>query len=362
MESGVAREVELQIPTPVFGRRLLQWYEQARRDLPWRDQPDAYRIWVAETMLQQTRIQTVLPYYRRFLESFPRVEDLARAPREQVLSLWSGLGYYRRADNLWRAAQIIDREHRGRFPRDRETALKLPGVGAYTAGAVLSQAYGLPEAILDGNVKRVLARLFCVAEVDHSWERAFWSLLNELVKGPCIAPHIREFNQALMELGALVCTPRRPSCEECPFETFCEARQAEVQEEVPHSRKKRPPEQLLFISAVILDSQNCVLLTRACLEPYLQGFWEFPKIAAGVEDIPLRFRSEHGLSLRPIRRLKEVKHQVTFRKLVFTPLLCELLEPVSEHPEWRWADLEQESLPVSSYIGKIWKGVTGQDL
>ena len=359
MGSGVARKVKLQVPGRVLARRLLRWYEKAQRDLPWRDQQDAYPIWVAETMLQQTRIQTVLPYYRRFLESFPRVGDLARAPREQVLSLWSGLGYYRRADNLWRAAQIINREHQGRFPRDRKTALKLPGVGAYTAGAVLSQAYGLPEAILDGNVKRVLARLFCVAEVDASWERAFWNLLNRLVKEPCIAPHIREFNQALMELGALVCKPRSPSCQDCPLESFCEARQAGVEKEVPQSRKKRPPEQLLFISAVILADRDCVLLTRVFSEPYLRGFWEFPKIPAGTEDIPQRFRNEHSLSLRPLRRLKEVKHQVTFRKLVFRPLLCKLLEPVPEHPEWRWADLERESLPVSSYVRKIWKGVTG---
>ena len=359
MGSGVARKVELQVPSRVLARRLLRWYEKAQRDLPWRDQRDAYPIWVAETMLQQTRIQTVLPYYRRFLESFPRVEDLARAPREEVLSLWSGLGYYRRADNLRRAAQIISREHRGQFPRDRKTALKLPGVGAYTAGAVISQAYGLPEAILDGNVKRVLARLFCVAEVDTSWEKAFWSLLSELVTEPCIAPRIREFNQALMELGALVCTPRSPSCEECPCELFCEARQAGTQEEVPRSRKQRPAEQLLFISAVILAGRDRVLLTRSFSEPYLQGFWEFPKIRAGAEDIPQRFRSEHSLSLRLVRRLKDVKHQVTFRKLVFTPLLCELLEPAAEHSEWRWADLERESLPVSSYIRKIWKGVNG---
>ena len=241
MGSGVARQIELQVPNRVFGRRLLRWYEQARRDLPWRGQQDAYRIWVAETMLQQTRVQTVVPYYQRFLESYPRVEDLARAPREQVLSLWSGLGYYRRAENLWRAAQIICREHRGRFPRDRETALKLPGVGPYTAGAVLSQAYGLPEAILDGNVKRVLARLFCVAEVDTSWERAFWTLLNELVRRPYIVPRIREFNQALMELGALVCMPRQPSCEVCPFGGFCEARRAGVQEEVPQAAKSVQP-------------------------------------------------------------------------------------------------------------------------
>ena len=162
-----------------------------------------------------------------------------------------------------------------------------------------------------------------------------------------------------MELGALVCTPRSPSCEECPCELFCEARQAGTQEEVPRSRKQRPAEQLLFISAVILAGRDRVLLTRSFSEPYLQGFWEFPKIRAGAEDIPQRFRSEHSLSLRLVRRLKDVKHQVTFRKLVFTPLLCELLEPAAEHSEWRWADLERESLPVSSYIRKIWKGVNG---
>ncbi len=338
--------------------RLLAWYEGARRDLPWRDQRDAYPIWVAETMLQQTRIQTVLPYYHRFLETYPTVKDLAKAPREQVLSLWSGLGYYRRAENLWRAAAIICREHQGRFPRDRETALQLPGVGAYTAGAVLSQAYGLPEAILDGNVKRVLARLLCVAKVDALSEKAFWKILKEVVKSPGVASRISEFNQALMELGALVCTPRQPVCEECPFASLCGARQAGLQDEIPLSRKKRPAERHCFISAVILDGRNRVLLTRAHEEPYLRGFWEYPKIKAGAKNIEQRFHTQHGLRLRQARRLQEVKHQVTFRRLLFTPVLCELLEPVPQHPEWRWADLEGDTLPVSSYIGKIWKRVT----
>ena len=359
MGPGGARKIELRVPARIFMSRLLVWYAGARRDLPWRDQRDAYPIWVAETMLQQTRVKAALPYYERFLAAYPEVEDLARAPLEEVLSLWSGLGYYRRAENLWRAAQVICREHQGRFPRDRETALKLPGVGAYTAGAVLSQAYGLPEAILDGNVKRVLARLLCVGEVDASCERAFWTLLNELVKRPAIASRIRDFNQALMELGALVCTPRRPSCQVCPFAPFCEARRAGVQEELPHARKKRPAQQLRFISAVILDSRNHVLLTRAGSEAYLRGFWEFPKIPAAAADIAGSFRTEHRLRLRPVRRLQEVKHQVTFRRLVFTPVLCELLEPVCQHPEWRWADLERDSLPVSSYIGKIWRGMSG---
>lgn len=357
MGSEASNKIELPVAGRVFASRLLAWYAEARRDLPWREQQDAYPIWVAETMLQQTRIKTVLPYYERFLATYPEVEDLAWAPLEQVLSLWSGLGYYRRAENLRRAARVLCDRHGGQFPRDRAAALQLPGVGAYTAGAVLSLAYGLPEAVLDGNVKRVLARLLRVEEVDSTAEKALWALLRELVKTPPVARHIKDFNQGLMELGALVCTPRNPSCQECPLGSFCQARAAGLQQEIPRRIKKRPPEQHRFISAVILDDRNRALLTRNFSESYLRGFWEFPRIAAGAGDVAQRFQSEHSLRLRPMACLQEIKHQVTFRQLVFAPVLCELLDPIPDRPEWRWADLERDSLPLSSYIRKIWRAV-----
>ena len=336
---------------------LLEWYSSARRDLPWREGQDAYAVWVAETMSQQTRIHTVLPYYERFLRAYPRVEDLARAPLEDVLSLWSGLGYYRRAEGLWRAARVICARHGGHFPTDREAALQLPGVGPYTAGAVLSMAYGLPEAVLDGNVQRVLARLVGMESVNSTVRRAFWALLRELVSQPPVTLRIREFNQALMELGALVCTPRQPACRECPLAGFCQARRSGLQDQIPRAARKRPVEEHSFISAVIRDEEGLVLLTQTFSQPYLQGFWEFPKISAGVGDVPGTFRDDYGLRLRQLRKFGEIRHQVTYRRLLFTPILFELLEPVSKHPHWRWADPEKASLPFSSYILKIWRAV-----
>ena len=349
------RIISLPVSGSRFAEELLAWYEGARRDLPWRGQCDAYQIWVSETMLQQTRIATVLPYYRRFIELFPTVQDLARAEREQVMSAWSGLGYYRRAKNLWRASRIICREHGGQFPADRKAALALPGVGVYTAGAVLSIAYGLPEAILDGNVRRVLARLLCIEEVNAEEQRKFKKLLDSLVRTPMIAQRIESFNQALMELGALVCTPHNPSCEDCPFQKYCRGRQAGVQGNIPTPRKRRPSEQHRFISAIVLNERESALLARNHKEPYLQGFWEFPKVKLGPSELYESFLSEHQLHLRPVRQLEEIRHQVTYRRLRFAPVVCELLEPHGARPGWMWADPNQISVPTSSYVHKIWQ-------
>lgn len=306
-------------------------------------------------MLQQTQINTVLPYYQRFLELFPTIEALARAKKERVVGAWSGLGYYRRAENLWRAAGIVCREHGGHFPADRRAALALPGVGVYTAGAVLSIAYGLPEAILDGNIKRVLARLLCISDVGPAVERNFRELLDRLVRTPAVAPRVEDFNQALMELGALVCTPRNPGCDDCPFQKYCRGRRAGVQEHIPSPRKKRPTEQHRFISAIVLDGRGCALLARKRRGPYLQGFWEFPKVKPAPGDLHESFLSEHNLRLRPVHELEDVRHQVTFRKLTFEPVVCELLEPFGDRSGWMWADPDRISVPTSSYVLKIWK-------
>ena len=355
----MSREKPRTIRLPVSGSRfveqLLTWYEGAKRDLPWRGQSDAYRIWLAETMLQQTRIATMLPYSRRFIGLFPTVQDLARAEREQVVGAWSGLGYYRRAENLWRASRVICREHGGQFPAERKAALALPGVGVYTAGAVLSIAYGLPEAILDGNVRRVLARLLCIDEVNAEVKRNFQRLLDNLVRTPAVARRVESFNQALMELGALVCTPRSPSCKDCPFQQCCRGRQAGVQEEIPTPRKKRPTEQHRFISAIVLDERARALLARNHKGPYLQGLWEFPKVKSGPSGLYESFLSEHQLHLRPVGQLEEIRHQVTYRKLRFEPVVCELLEPHGDRPGWMWADPYRISIPTSSYVQKIWQ-------
>ena len=211
--------------------RILSWYAQHRRDLPWRKTRDPYRIWISEIMLQQTQVDTVIPYYHRFIEKFPVVEDLAEASMEDVLKVWENLGYYSRARNLHAAAGQLVKRSGGRFPENRDGLLLLPGIGPYTAAAIMSFAFGEQIATVDGNVKRVMSRLFAVPEpIDQSpTRRRLHDLAAELV--PERNPS--EFNQGLMDLGATVCTPRRPSCRSCPLQGLCLAFQEGLQETLP---------------------------------------------------------------------------------------------------------------------------------
>ncbi|HEX4643869.1 MAG TPA: A/G-specific adenine glycosylase, partial [Candidatus Acidoferrales bacterium] len=230
----------LKIPAadlPKFRRRLLSWFSKRKRDLPWRRTRDPYRIWLSEIMLQQTRVAAVIPYYERFLEAFPDVRSLASAKTDDVLANWAGLGYYSRARNLQRAAREIAARPAADFPRDYDAALDLPGIGRYTAAAVLSIAYGAPHAALDGNVARVLARIGAVRgdlRVPSRW-RKLEAAAQELLA--CRAPG--DWNQAMMELGATLCTPRSPRCGLCPVEAWCRARQLGIAEKLPTARKKR---------------------------------------------------------------------------------------------------------------------------
>ncbi len=222
-----------------FRRRLLAWFRRSKRDLDWRRTRDPYRIWLSEIMLQQTRVAAVIPYYRRFLARFPSVHSLARARLNSVLRHWAGLGYYSRARNLHRAAKQIVREHGGKFPRCLEQALALPGVGQYTAAAVLSIAYGQPLAVLDGNVARVLVRL--AAANGEIREPRLWRRLADAASGLLASEAPGDWNQAMMELGATVCTPRSPRCEECPVAHWCRARILGVADSMPAARSKPRP-------------------------------------------------------------------------------------------------------------------------
>src|SRR5215831_786368 len=222
---------------PHFRKNLLEWFGQFQRDLPWRHTSDPYRIWLSEIMLQQTRVVAVIPYYERFLERLPTVESLAEAPQDEVLRLWSGLGYYSRARNLQKAAQQIVAKHGGIFPRDVESVLALPGIGAYTAAAILSIAHQQSRAVLDGNVARVLARLGAIRgdlRANGSWlelQKTADHLLDQQSPG--------DWNQAVMELGATLCTPRSPQCLLCPVGEFCEARKEGLAGIIPEKRTKR---------------------------------------------------------------------------------------------------------------------------
>jgi len=290
----------------------LEWYGQNARDLPWRRTQDPYSIWVSEAMLQQTQVETVIDYYRRFLEAFPDVASLARAPEEQVLGLWSGLGYYRRARSLQAAARIITDQHAGQFPRDEAAALALPGVGRYTAGAVLSIAYDLPQPLVDGNVERVFSRMFGLDLVAGSRElvRHCWDLAQHLVP-KCGAG---DWNQALMELGATVCTPRRADCSPCPLRRSCLARRAGRVDELPRA-KQRALASALEVEMLVIRRKGKLLLERRPVDQALGGLWQLPtRAVAGAGNATSKlFESDwaSGLRAREAADLGRLRHSIT---------------------------------------------------
>jgi A/G-specific adenine glycosylase len=347
----------LSIPVDEFASRLLSWYSRNKRDLPWREKPDPYRIWISEIMLQQTQVSTVLPFYERFLETYPTVEVLARAEESDVLSSWSGLGYYRRARNLHKAAQVVSERFDGKFPQNYREALQLPGVGRYTAGAILSIAYGEPLPILDGNVARFLTRYLCLQDGTGTTRTAtLWELLAKLVEEPSISSHIADFNQALMEIGALVCVPRHPRCDHCPLQASCTALGAGLETTLPESQKQRKVQESHYTVALASQDDN-FLLTQNWQETFLQGFWEFPRVLGKpTRQVAWSFRKTHGLDLKIEGKAAVVNHRITFRKLTFHPLLVTLLSP-APRSQFTWTKPGEKGYPVSAYIKKILKNL-----
>lgn len=256
-----------------FQQTLLAWYDRESRDLPWRKTRDPYRIWISEAMLQQTQVATVIPYYRRFLDRFPSVEKLSQAPLTDVLDNWSGLGYYSRAKNLHACAQAIVREHSGKLPEEVDALMKLPGVGRYTAGAIASIAFDRQAPVLDGNVQRVLCRRLGIREDPRAApvQRRLWQLATELV--PQRRPG--DFNQALMDLGATVCTPKRPACSSCPVSQGCEALRLGLQELIPPPRLPAPRKKIVY-PCILFRKKGRVLIARRPVATLLPGLWEFP--------------------------------------------------------------------------------------
>jgi A/G-specific adenine glycosylase len=353
----MSSEFDLPIGIGDFAASLLAWYRQNRRDLPWRSRSDPYRVWLSEVMLQQTRVSSVIPYFQRFLELYPKLEDLARSSEEEVLDAWSGLGYYSRARNLRRAAQLIIRDHDGKFPKTHSEAVALPGIGPYTAGAILSIAYGQPHPVLDGNVRRVLARYLGINQpLTQSVVRQLWRLVTEMVSSPQVSRRVSDFNQAFMELGATVCVPRNPRCSQCPLREHCQAWTRGIQSELPLVISKGKSVELHFTSAVVRQDGR-FLMHRNVRDPYLKGFWEFPKIEGrlSLAHTAEAFKRIHRLNLLPLGSLDPVRHQITFRKLHFYPCLAQLTQNPPER--FRWVQLGGGPYPVSSYVRKILKGL-----
>ena len=258
---------------PDFSEALLHWYNQNARDLPWRKDPHPYAVWVSEIMLQQTRVETVIPYFERWMRSFPTLAALASASQQQVLAAWEGLGYYGRARNLHKSAQIVMERYGGDLPSDLDSLSKLAGIGRYTAGAIGSIAFGLDTAALDGNIRRVLARLFDVSEPARSaaGEKRLWELAEIHL------PHGRaaEYNQALMDLGAMICTPRQPDCKSCPLHSNCLALARGTVEERP-ARQQRQPTPRYIVTAAVIWREGNVLIAQRPANGLLGGLWEFP--------------------------------------------------------------------------------------
>jgi A/G-specific adenine glycosylase len=319
-----------------FRKQLLGWFRQFQRDLPWRRTRDPYRIWLSEIMLQQTRVAAAIPYYERFLERFPDVRALASAPQEDVLRLWSGLGYYSRARNLQKAAQQIVAKHGGEFPALLEDVLALPGIGNYTAAAILSIAFGEKHAVLDGNVARVLSRLGAIRGDLREPRR--WQALQKTADHLLESKLPGDWNQAMMELGATLCTPRSPQCLLCPVAQFCEGRKQGLAESLPEKRKKRATVVVTLAAAIFADGKNQTLLLpppkntkeKALADhvpTLVSQMWHFPTLSVSgdaAEELLAHLHKFIPRSAKPQWKLiaaAKVRHAVTYRFITLLPFL-----------------------------------------
>ena len=338
-------------------RNLLTWFAKHRRALPWRASRDPYRIWIAEIMLQQTRIAAVIPYYERFLEEFPTLQSLADGRIDDVLRLWSGLGYYSRARNLHRAARQIVMGHAGEFPRTLDAALALPGIGHYTAAAVLSIAYDVPLAVLDGNVARVLARIGAVRGDLREPRR--WRSLAETAQALLAREAAGDWNQALMELGEVICTPRNPLCSDCPIAKFCRARALGLTQRIPAPRRKRAPVKIRIAAAILRDLEGRVLLVRdpgAHDGVLFSRMWQFPAVQVNQhaeKELAAHVAQTLGLERLALEKLPVARHGVTYRNIALLPFLARLAQ-LPKVKRTRILHLDSlSSVPISSATRKI---------
>jgi A/G-specific adenine glycosylase len=366
-----------------FRGQMLRWFQKSRRDLPWRGTRDPYRVWLSEIMLQQTRVAAVVPYYQRFLQRFPHLRALADAPQEEVLRLWSGLGYYSRARNLQLAAQRIVAQHGGKFPRTEEEILALPGIGRYTKNAILSIAMGKSHAVLDGNVARVLARIHAVRGDLRETRR--WKSLQKTADHLLDPNSPGDWNQAMMELGATICTPRAPQCPTCPAKSLCRARQLGIAEVLPEKREKRANVNVILAAAVLLDA-NCrsLLLAPPKAQParpttrpsasarakaddddvptLVSKMWHFPAISvrenAATELRCFLRKLLPAIANVPVQLtpLSTIRHTVTYRRITVLPF-CVAVKKLPRLsgtlPAVQIVLSDLSSLPVSNLTRKI---------
>jgi A/G-specific adenine glycosylase len=353
------RNTDTEIP-----RLLLDWYRTNKRDLPWRKTKDPYRTWVAEIMLQQTRVDTVIPYYERFLKRFPDVRALARARVDDVLKSWENLGYYSRARHLHEAARVVVKQFGAKIPAGMDDLRKLPGVGAYTAGAILSIAFGRRFAAVDGNVIRVIARLFAIEDpVDGSKAKQRIGAIAERLVPEGDPGH---YNQALMDLGSGICTPRSPACPACPLAGACKALKKGIQESIPVKRKASAVPHREAAVAVIGNDRGEILLIKRPGRGFLGGLWSFPGSVLKDGDAPaagLRrsLREELGLKAIPGREILSVEHGYSHFSVTVHVFSCTIRGAIPDSGgdvQWRWVGKKGLSrLAVSRLEEKIFKAL-----
>jgi A/G-specific adenine glycosylase len=336
--------------------KLGAWFDAERRDLPWRRTRDPYAIWLSEVMLQQTRVKTVEDYFPRFLRAYPTVAHLARADLADVLGAWSGLGYYRRARGLYAGAREVVSKYGGELPADAASLRAISGIGPYTAGAIASIAFGAREALVDGNVARVLARLFALrCDVrSPAGSREVWALAADLVPAERPGRH----NEALMELGATICLPREPRCDACPVRELCAARREGIERELPIAKKKKPPRKVTMLALVSRRGQR-VLLGRRRPGGLFGGLWEPPMVEVGEISAEAALTALLGVPVGAMKRVAEQVHVLTHRRLHITIAAADLAsDPAApggttyDCLDWKGTS-ELRSLAMSSLAKKV---------
>ena len=341
-----------------FTTELLHWFTQHRADLPWRREPTAYHVWLSEIMLQQTQIETVIPYYMRFLKKYPSIQDLADAPIDDVLKVWEGLGYYSRARNLHKTAQIVVHDYDGEFPETVDGLLKLPGIGRYTAGAIASIVFGVSAPVLDGNVIRVFTRLLDMNEdvTQTATKNKLWEIAENWVP----ENDAGDYNQALMELGQSICRPRNPNCGECPIQSHCQAFANGTQAERPVKKKKAPTPHYDVTAGLIRNSEGQLLIAQRPMDGLLGGLWEFP--GGKVEDgesleacLARELREELAIEVDVQELFVVVNHGFTHFKITLHAFDCTYLGAIPPHSEPQaieaqdWAWVREDELAQYSF-------------
>lgn len=339
-------------------RKLLAWYADHARDLPWRKSRDPYRVWVSEIMLQQTQVATVREYFKRFVQALPDVYVLAEADERQVLRLWEGLGYYRRARQLHAAAKKVVAEHAGEFPQDLALLQDLPGIGRYTAGAIASIAFDMRAPILEANTIRLFSRLVAYRDdpLKAAGQRVLWQTAEEVLP----TKEVARFNQALMELGSLVCTPVTPKCETCPLAGVCAAYAADLQDKIPRPKQRQEYTELRE-AAIVIRHRGRLLMRECAAGERWEGLWDFPRFALEAEgplfardEIAAKVLAQTGVTCTPGSLLKTLKHGVTRYRITLDCYEASYVSGRAQNARWI-SPVELADLPLSTTGRKIAK-------